>query len=423
MPATDTTAVHARRSPCAILALTGLALTSLAVASFALVGCDGGTPPGTAATQPNPPAASGAPSASGATASKDVAIPSPTVFPGSTVKFPPLGTFVQGTRSSAFAPGKVYVFEFFSTTCGHCAEAFELLDGLIADYGPKGFEFISVTSEDENVVREWLAKPENKEVVKHGVALDPRSRAQNALQSGTFQVQTPRLFAVRDGIVLWFGHPELAADPFAQIAAGTWKPSDHVAEAVLNSKLAWARNEMTALETKCAQDGNWTPLLAFLDSMTRQLASKASTFEIQKFGTLIGPAGMPAEGYALGRELAKKYANDLQTLRSLARTTMNSPEVKERDFTFALEMVTAADTVGQQKDARAAELMALYHFSMGDREKALEHQQRAIELEQEGKNKARFLTLLEKYKKEEPKPVPYAPRPAKAPAASASAGK
>ncbi len=157
--------------------------------------------------------------------------------------------------------------------------------------------------------------------------------------------------------------------------------------------------------------------------MTRQLASKASTFEIQKFGTLIGPAGMPAEGYALGRELAKKYASDLQTLRSLARTTMNSPDVKERDFTFALEMVTAADTVGQQKDARAAELMALYHFSMGDREKALEHQQRAIELEQEGKNKARFLTLLEKYKKEEPKPVPYAPRPAKAPAASASAGK
>ena len=422
MNANNTTDAHASRPSRAILARAGVALSSAALLSsglmsFALVACDRGTPPATLSVAP------AAQSTASTTAATEVKIPSPPVYPGATVKFPPLGTFIQGTRSSAFSPGKVYVFEFFSTTCGHCQEAFELLEGLVVDYGSKGFEFISVTSEDENVVREWLAKPERAEVVKHAVAIDPRSRAQNALQSGTFQVQTPRLFAIRDGIVLWFGHPELAAEPFAQIAAGTWTPSEKRAEFVLNSQLAWARNEMTSIETKCAQDGNWAPLLAFLDSMTRQLATKASTFEIQKFGTLIGPAGMPAEGYALGREIARKYADDLQTLRSLARTTMNSPEVKERDFGFALEMVTAADNLGQQKDARAAELLALYYFSMGDREKALEHQQRAIDLEQEGKNKARFLTLLEKYKKDEPKPVPFAPKPPKPPAVSASAGK
>lgn len=387
-------------------------LVILALACAAFGACDGGSAP-VAVTPlpaaPVPPAAT-TPAPQAPPVANDVKLVMPSVFPGARVKFPPLGTFVQGTKRTAYEPGKVYVFEFFATTCGHCAESADAIEAIVSEYTPKGFEFISVTSEDEATVRAWLAKPENAELVKHSLALDPGMKAQRALQDGTFQVQTPRFFAIRDGIVLWFGHPELAKDPFAQILAGTWSPESVRQEFVTNALVARAKNETTNLQKQCEADGKWERLVFFLESMARQIPDKASTFEVQKFGTLIGPAGKTADGYAYGRELASKYSTDISTLRALARTTMSSPWVKDRDFAFALEMAKAADELGKRSDPRAAELMALYYFSMGDREKALENQERAMNLEQDAKAKQRFATQLEKYKKEEPKPVPYAPR-------------
>ena len=334
----------------------------------------------------------------------------PTVFPGARVDFPPLGEFVQGTKRASYPQGKVLVFEFFSTTCGHCAEAATVIEALVDEYTPKGFEFISVTSEDAPKVREWLAKPENAEVVKQAVALDPGSLCQKALQDKTFQVQTPRFFAIRDGLVLWYGHPDYAEEPFAKIADGTWEPSSVKQEFIDNALVARAKNQTTTVQKQCEEDGKWNNLIELLESMAVGIPNRASTFELQKFGTMIGPANLADAGYAYGRRLAQKYATDIASLRTLARTTLNSPWVQVRDFAFALEMAKAADELGKLSDPRAAEIMGLYYFSTGDRAKAIENQERAIRLQDNAKLKKVYETALEKYKKDEPKPVPYTPR-------------
>jgi thiol-disulfide isomerase/thioredoxin len=335
----------------------------------------------------------------------------PTVYPGAKVAFPQFASWPKGTAHATYAAGTVYVFEFFSTTCSHCHEAAPIVLSLVEEFAPQGFVFVGVTDEDEAKVRAWLEGEEAKEFVQHSIACDPAKSAQKTLQDGTYQVLSPRMFAVKDGVVLWYGHPEIAREPLAKIAAGTWNPESIRQEFVTNALIARAKNQTSSLVTQCEKDGDWVKAFELFESIAAAFPEQAATFELQKFGTMIGPADQPLEGYAYGRELAVKYANDIASLRTLARTTLNVPAVRVRDLDFAFAVARAADMLGKGEDARAAEVLALAHFSRGDRESAIAAQERAIRLQENAKLKRTYEQQLEKYRKDDPKPVPYTPRP------------
>ena len=113
--------------------------------------------------------------------------------------------------------------------------------------------------------------------------------------------------------------------------------------------------------------------------------------------------------------MVAEYPTDIATLRSLARTTLNSPFVQKRDLDFAMQTALAADALGKKEDARAAEVVAFAYFSKGNRELALENQERAIRLQTDPAMLKQYHTSLEKYKTAEPGPIPYQPpqKPAK----------
>lgn len=343
-------------------------------------------------------------------------ITEPGVYPGASIRFPPLGAFVKGEETRDFAPGRVVVLEFFSTTCGHCKEAAPTVEALVREYQPKGWTFISVTAEDEQKVRDYFADPEHAELYPQAVAIDTDSRAQRALQDPTFRVLNPRFFVLRDGVVLWYGHPDIAEEPFRRIADGTWDPSSVRAEFRTDSIAARARTQSNNLLKQCEKDGKWEDLLTLFEAIAMAIPERASTFELQRFGTMIGPANMPIEGYQYGLALARHYATDLSVLRTIARTTLNSPRVQVRDLDFAFAVARAADVLAKGQDPRAAEVLALAYFSRGDRDLALEHIERAINLETDAKLKARYQVSLNKYRTQEPGPVPYTPPPGTNPA-------
>lgn len=334
----------------------------------------------------------------------------PTVFPGATVAFPKLEGFVQGEPRDAWVPGKVMVFEFFSTSCGHCAEAAPMVDEFVRKYTPLGWEFIGVTSDDEAAVREFLADPAHRALYSYSIAVDPDRSAQEVLQNGTLQNLSPRMFVVRDGVLLWCGHPEIAAEPLSAIAAGTWDTAAAKPKFVLDAIVARAKKQAGTRTTEAEKTGDWQPVLDFLDAVAAAIPERASTFELQKFGVLVGPADNPVEGYALGKQLALRDAKDIVTLRTLARTVLNAPEVRLRDLDFAFAVARAADNIGKGEDARANELLALAYFSRGDREKAIAHQTKAIALQTNPKLKRTYETQLSKYRTAEPKPVAYTPK-------------
>lgn len=339
----------------------------------------------------------------------------PSVFPGARVEFPQLDTYVQGPARTGFEPGKVYVFEFFGTSCSHCEEYAQLIAELVRQYSARGFEFISVTEEEADKVKAWLEKPEIKARTTWSVAADPDKSALRQLQFGTFRNFTPRFFVLKDGAVLWFGHPNESEKPLEAIAAGTWDPASVREEFMLEAVVARAKEQSGRIYKDCEKSGDWQPLLEFFDSVAAAVPQRASTFELQRYGTMIGPGNMVDQGYAYGSQLLAKYPNDLSVLRTLARTALSSPQVRRRDVDWAFEIARKADDVGEGRDSRAAEVVAMAWFSKGDREKAIEAQERAIRLQTDAKLRKVLEETLARYRTDAPGPKPaYMPPPAPA---------
>ncbi len=315
--------------------------------------------------------------------------------------------WMKGEPVTAYEPGKIYAIEFFSTTCGHCREAAPVVAELFNVFG-EDVVFFAVTDEPLDKVKAWIEKPENAEKVQFPVVSDPDKEGNKAFQYGTFKVSTPRIFIVKDGVLQWYGHPNGAQQPLDELLEGTWNPETIRNDYIIESSMERARDHLNKMRQEIDRTGEWVNMYKLLDSMRQALPERASFFDLQAFGTMIGPDNKPEQGYALARKIVTTYADDIASLRTVARTILNSPWVQVRDIPFAHAVALKADALGEGKDSRSAEILALSWFSQGDREKALAEIDRAISLESEPRMKARYEQSKKRYQTEEPGPVPSA---------------
>ena len=345
----------------------------------------------------------------------------PPIQPGARVSFPSLASWVKGTPITSFTPGKVYVFEFFSTSCSHCKEFAELITRLARTYGAQGAEFIAITDEEAPIVKAWLAQPGKLNEVPYSVVSDPDRSAMITLQNGTFRNFNPRFFVIKNGIVQWFGHPKEAEEPIAKVVAGTWDPETVRAAAITDSTVSRGKDLLDRVARECDKSGDWTPMFAALDAVRAAIPERAGQYDAQRFVIMIGLGDMPDAGYEFGRRIAKEYAQDMPTTRSLARAILNSPYAKRRDVDFAMELAVTADTLAKGEDARAADTLGLAWFSKGNREKAIENAERAVKLEKDQKTREQYQQALQKFRTGTPGPEPTKPRPVPAAATPTAA--
>ena len=338
----------------------------------------------------------------------------PPIQPGARVSFPSFAAWVKGTPITSFTPGKVYVFEFFSTSCSHCKEFAELITRLARTYGAQGAEFIAITDEEAPIVKAWLALPGKLNEVPYSVVSDPDRSAMITLQNGTFRNFNPRFFVIKNGIVQWFGHPKEAEEPIAKVVAGTWDPETVRSAAITDSTVSRAKDLLDRVARECDKTGDWTPMFTALDAVRAAIPERAGQYDAQRFVIMIGLGDMPDAGYEFGRRIAKEYAQDMLTTRSLARAILNSPYAKRRDVDFAMELAVTADTLAKGEDARAADTLGLAWFSKGNREKAIENAERAVKLEKDQKTREQYKQALQKFRTGTPGPEPTKPRPATA---------
>ena len=333
-------------------------------------------------------------------------IPQPWIYPGASVSFPKLTAFLRGPEATRYEDGVVYAFDFFATTCDHCEEVGTLIAEMARVYSDQRVRFIGVSSEPSETVEAWLAKPPQRDDISYAIAADPAHAAEAALQDGTLRRATPLIMFVRDGTMLWYGHPNDAEPILAGIVKGTWNPASVKEDFVRASRLFAAKGKVEALARECESTKRWPDLFRLLDAIIAQLPEERSQFDLQRFTIMIGIADMPADGYALGRALASRDPRDASTRRSLARTTVNSPYATVRDLDFALEMAMEADTIGKGVDPFAQASLAMTHFARGDAAQAVACQERAIELQGDPGLLAKYKVDLERYRTQPAKPLP-----------------
>src|SRR5688572_11807205 len=137
--------------------------------------------------------------------------------------------WIKGTPIKAFAPGEVYVVEFWATWCGPCKTSIPHLTELQKKYAGKvKFTGVSVWEEREPQNEEYFKKVEDfvtewGEKMAYNVAVDGKAGTMSKTwMEAAGQGGIPSAFIVnQEGKIAWIGHPMADLDKvLAQVVDG-----------------------------------------------------------------------------------------------------------------------------------------------------------------------------------------------------------
>jgi len=156
--------------------------------------------------------------------------------------------WIQGEPVAAFEPGKTYLIECWATWCAPCLALIPHVNALQQKFADKGLVVIGTCVGERKSGDEIAAFVKDK-----GVAMSYRviydgddgpiaaSWLRPAMVSGL-----PHGFVVRDGTIIWRGHPGTLTDEvMARMVAGEHKVERFVDPAIAEREAARARNQRT----------------------------------------------------------------------------------------------------------------------------------------------------------------------------------
>lgn len=113
-------------------------------------------------------------------------------------------TIVKGKPVKRISPKKIYVVEFWATWCGPCRAQFPHLSQLQKAY--PHVTFMGVTSENDVAKITQFVK-EQGDNMKYNVAIDATGAVSKKYSQAFKQNGIPHAFLVKEGKVIWVGHP------------------------------------------------------------------------------------------------------------------------------------------------------------------------------------------------------------------------
>jgi thiol-disulfide isomerase/thioredoxin len=304
--------------------------------------------------------------------------------------------FIKGEPVTGFEKGRVYVVEFWATWCGPCIAAMPHLSAIQKEYKNKGVTVIGVDvwekfGEDEASKAAMATKVETfvkdqGDRMAYTVAYDgPAEVTDEAFMKAAGRGGIPSSFIVdQKGTIAWIGHPGQIDTPLAEIVAGTWDPKAYAAFADAAKLLA--TDEKAGLEAWKKAEKDFPSASKSMRSSYWRVLLKAKQYD----------DAYAAAGEATDRAISRK---DAQALNEIAWTIVDPDgDVEKKDLDLALKAAEKADEFSGHKDPAIMDTLALTLFLKGDVNKALEIQQKAVDLADD-QMKAELEGRLAKFKK------------------------
>ncbi|RYG37821.1 TlpA family protein disulfide reductase [bacterium] len=171
------------------------------------------------------------------------------IEPGSPA--PPLSVkhWLKGKPVTSLAKNGVYVIEFWATWCLPCAEEMPHVTALARANPDITFIGVGIWEEWDAVKHpRFVAKMGQKMGYRVGYSGDQDGMAETWMKAG-FRDSIPSAFVVKDGHVMWMGHPRLLDKPLAEIKAGTFDLAAFKSEQQKRrAKVQWGFDAAAALE-------------------------------------------------------------------------------------------------------------------------------------------------------------------------------
>ncbi|WP_352764566.1 redoxin family protein [Mesorhizobium sp. M0189] len=141
--------------------------------------------------------------------------------------------WLRGESLTNFQPGKVYIVEFWATSCGPCVTAMPLLVQLQEKYKDSGLEVGGVAaSENAPTANEartrldaWLT--EKCSNLNFRIAFDSTGEMDKLWMEPSLSFGIPTSFVIdRDGHIAFIGHPMHLDQILPKVLNGSWRTSD-----------------------------------------------------------------------------------------------------------------------------------------------------------------------------------------------------
>lgn len=306
----------------------------------------------------------------------------------------------KGTPVKGFAPGKVYVVEFWATWCGPCKTSIPHLTDLAKKYAGKvNFVGVSVWETDpKKPDNSYMAKVD-KFVKDMGAKMDYNVAADDL--SGTMaktwmeaagQNGIPTAFVVnQQGKIAWIGHPMDGLDEVVgKVVEGKYDIKAAQEEAAKKAKEAAAMQAQQEGIQKdmgevmqLVQGGKTADALKKLDEVIAKYPAFKAPLVNFKFQTLL-ESDEPA-AYKFAKEMGDTdWKDNAQMLNQIAWTIVEAkPPVKKPDLDVALGLAQRGVDITKDSDElkpMVLDTLAFIHWKKGDKAKALEMQTKAVDL-------------------------------------------
>lgn len=290
---------------------------------------------------------------------------------------PPLtiSEWVMGEPIDQLASGQVYVVEFWATWCGPCKVSMPHMSEMQEHYGDE-VQFVGVTREDIGTVQGFLGQEQSEgktwnEVVKYRLAIDLDDTMNQTYMRAAGQNGIPTAFIVgTDGVVEWIGHPMAMEEPLAKVVAGDWDRAAAIAAFEQEKLLDDLRNGLnTHLRAQ-----EFDEALALIDQF--QAESGPSPTVTGYKVTVLQMAGKTEEANSLQAEVVQQNWDDSAMLNGIAWNIAIGRAPGELEL--ALRAAERASELTNHEDASVLDTVARVHHEMGDLEKAVEWQTKAV---------------------------------------------
>ena len=312
---------------------------------------------------------------------------------------PPLAkmTWLNGEEIKNFAPGKVYVLDFWAIWCGPCIQAMPHLAAIQDEYKDKGLVVVGVTTKDPNNTMEKVAEFVEKKGKKFNYAFaycDTEDTYKSFMEAAG-QDGIPCSFVVdKTGKIAYIGHPMELEDVLEKIVAGTWRGQADVDE------IKQSNDELDQIMK--GSRTNAADALKKLDQYATKYPARAKKemFGVRRLVLMMQAKKLDeaktVSDAMLKQATEKKNVNLLVNLSAIWAAEQLNPEKKHIDL--AITAVETLVKIEGENDLNAVATAAEVYFAAGKKDKAIEYGEKAVKLSENPQQKAAIEEMVKKFK-------------------------
>jgi len=313
--------------------------------------------------------------------------------------------WVQGEPVKEFAKDKAYIVEFWATWCGPCRASIPHLNEVYKKFKDKDLVVIGqdVWERDETLVKPFIEKMGDK--MTYRVAMDDKSTREKGAMAETWmeaagQNGIPAAFLVgKDGKIAWIGHPmSLEESTIQEVLDGKFDLAKAKADMAKEKESEGQMMKLSRDFGQAMKGKKWDDAEATLKEIEKILPeSQRSGIANAKMEIFIGRGDLDGAA-AMAETMSGKARDNAQMLNQLAWGLVSQENLKGKALEVAYKIAVSANEVSGGKDAGILDTLARATYMKGEKAKAVELQEQAVQAAEEESMKKSLKVTLESYR-------------------------